>query len=226
MPSYQLSGSSFFDRHCQKQSKRCSVICNRQHHRKICRDKNFTGQKDSVTTDSNGQANLYLPNGSYILKIQKDELSIEKKLSVQDRKTSLAVKDFPVKKTSGHSGKTGNITWNLDDDGTLSITGKGNMPNFTEDDDYNEVLPPWNQWDEDIYSVKIGDGITSVGNHSFDGCDNLSEVVLADTITVIGTSAFEDCWDLEEIRLPSSLKNFVPMHLCNVIWKYWKFRKR
>ena len=164
------------------------------------------GKKDSVTTDSNGQANLYLPNGSYILKMQKDELSIEKKLSVQDRKTSLAVKDFPVKKTSGHSGKTGNITWNLDDDGTLSITGKGNMPNFTEDDDYNEVLPPWNQWDEGIYSVKIGDGITSVGDHSFDGCDNLSEVVLADTITVIGTSAFEDCWDLEEIRLPSSLK--------------------
>ena len=80
------------------------------------------------------------------------------------------------------------------------------MPDFAEDDDYNEVLPPWNQWDEEIYSVKIGDGITSVGDHAFDGCDNLSEVVLADTITVIGTSAFEDCWDLEEIRLPSSLK--------------------
>ena len=164
------------------------------------------GKKDSVTTDSNGQANLYLPNGSYILKIQKDELSTEKKLAVQDRKTSLAVKDFPVKKTSGHSGKNGNITWNLDDNGTLSITGKGNMQDFTEDDDDNEVLPPWNQWDEEIYSVKIGDGITSVGDHSFDGCDNLSEVVLADTITVIGTSAFEDCWDLEEIRLPFSLK--------------------
>ena len=111
----------------------------------------------------------------------------------------------------------------------LFLSPERECPNFTEDDDYNEVLPPWNQWDGDVrvlskseMALPLSEMIPLMAVTIF------QEVVLADTITVIGASAFEDCWDLEEIRLPSrSRRNFVPMQVySNVIWKYWKFRKR
>ena len=51
---------------------------------------------------------------------------------------------------SGTCGE--NLTWTLDDEGTLTISGTGEMEGF----------PSWGSYDEDIKSVVINAGATSV----------------------------------------------------------------
>ena len=159
---------------------------------------------DGVKTDDSGQCTFYLPTGDYLLKVKNGDLSCDKAFSVGVTKTELRIEDFPVKQTE--PGKDGNITWKIDVDGTLYLNGSGAMQDFTEEDDDNAILPPWNDKDKEIYSVEIGDGITSIGNHAFDGCVNLSEVNMPDTVTLIGDSAFKECWNLEELTLSENLK--------------------
>ena len=61
------------------------------------------------------------------------------------------------------------------------------------------------QWSDDITSIIIEDGVTSIKWNAFSGCTKLTSVVIPDSVTEIGDFAFEGCTGLKSIIIPSSV---------------------
>lgn len=100
------------------------------------------------------------------------------------------------------SGAVGNnLSWVLDA-GTLTITGIGEMVNYT---DYE--LPPWYEFRDQIVRVVISDKITSIGNFAFYGCRNLTSVTLPNSVKVIGDYAFASCQRLTTVHMSGSVSS-------------------
>lgn len=95
--------------------------------------------------------------------------------------TALAVVCFTASAEIVHSGTCGkdgdNLTWTLDDEGTLTISGTGEMS------DYMYQVGPWGSG---VKKAVIQEGVTSIGNYAFWGCIGLTEVVIPDSVTSIG----------------------------------------
>lgn len=100
------------------------------------------------------------------------------------------------------SGTTGDCTWTLDEEGTLTISGNGAMENYQYD--YLKRAP-WK--DYEISKVVIKNGVTSIGDYAFSGCNNLSSITIPNTIKVIGNCAFENCTGLTNITIPDNVTN-------------------
>lgn len=99
------------------------------------------------------------------------------------------------------SGECGdNLTWVLSTDGTLTISGQGEM----ETDRGISYGVPWGVYSNDIQKVEIESGVTSIGEFAFANTSNLSEIIIPEGITSIGSDAF---WysGLTSIVLPESL---------------------
>lgn len=58
---------------------------------------------------------------------------------------------------------------------------------------------------DDLISVAIGNGITSIGHGAFYACSNLVSVIIGAAVTSIGYSAFYDCGSLTSIIIPYSV---------------------
>ena len=58
---------------------------------------------------------------------------------------------------------------------------------------------------ENIESVMIPDGVTTIGESAFNGCKNLKSVVIPDSVTDVGRFAFYQCQSLQGIELPKNL---------------------
>ncbi len=105
---------------------------------------------------------------------------------------------------SGTCGE--NATWTLTSDGTLTISGTGEMANYRMN-----KRPSWFENRETITRVVIENGITYIGNYAFSGCTNLTDVTIADSVTKIGNGgttcygAFETCANLVSITIPDSV---------------------
>ena len=98
------------------------------------------------------------------------------------------------------SGKCGtNVTWTLDDEGTLTISGSGAMKDYTAD-----AGPAWR--DADVEKVVIKKGVTAVGKYAFAEMGDVEEVVLPSGLTTIGAYAFKGCDGVDYFELPSTLK--------------------
>ena len=96
-------------------------------------------------------------------------------------------------------GKCGeNLTWVLNSDGELIISGTGAM------DDYTDAAP-WSEYADDILSVTVKDGVTSVGDNAFYACSSLQKVDLPQTLTSIGAYAFYECPLLTFIVVPDAV---------------------
>ncbi len=96
-----------------------------------------------------------------------------------------------------------NLTWLLTEDGTLTISGTGDMYDYINTD--SSYAPWYDSYHGDVVSVIIEDGVTSIGNCAFSYCTNLTEVTLPDNLVSIGTRAFSGCTYLTEIILPENL---------------------
>ncbi len=104
---------------------------------------------------------------------------------------------------SGECGAQGdNVTWTLDSNGTLMISGSGEMA------DYITIgyKAPWYSRNTSIQAIVIESGITSIGASTFESCNNLTSVTIPDSVTSIGNSAFSRCSRLTEITIPDSVK--------------------
>lgn len=116
-----------------------------------------------------------------------------------------------------------NLTWTLDSEGTLIISGTGDMENYTSSD-----AIPWRSYSAFIKNVVIEEGVTSICNWAFcndveltkieipnsvskiyDGafmnCSSLQSIVLPEGLIIIGGTAFKDCTSLSEIMIPDSV---------------------
>ena len=56
-----------------------------------------------------------------------------------------------------------------------------------------------------LVSIKIPEGVTSIGDYAFSGCTGLTSIVIPDSVTSIGVSAFSGCTGLTSIVIPDSV---------------------
>ena len=93
------------------------------------------------------------------------------------------------------SGTCGsNLTYTLDSNGVLTISGTGDMQNSSFG------------WDKDlIKSVVINDGVTNIGSSAFSGCTRLTSVAIPNSVTSIGEKAFSGCSGLTSLTIPDSV---------------------
>lgn len=109
--------------------------------------------------------------------------------------------------SSGNCGDSGsNVTWLLDDNGTLTISGSGKIEDYRSDIDQ-----PWYSNRSDITSVVIEPGVTSIGSLAFYKCSNLTSITIPSGLTSIGEMAFFNCSALTSVTIPNgviSIGNF------------------
>ena len=91
------------------------------------------------------------------------------------------------------------MSWYLEKNGVLTISGTGAMPNF------NNIGAPWYQYRTSIKKVVVEEGITSIGSYAFTRCNIMTEVSLPSTLLMINTYAFDNCRSLSSIDLPNKL---------------------
>ena len=103
---------------------------------------------------------------------------------------------------SGYCGGEGdgkNLTWTLDSDGVLTISGEGKMGRWI---DLSSV--PWYTNRSKIKRVVVGSGVTSIGDSAF-ACSSLTSVSIGDSVTSIGEKAFSVCNRLTSVTIPDSV---------------------
>ena len=106
---------------------------------------------------------------------------------------------IPVTVLAATSGTCGyNLTWTLDDEGTLIISGTGDMWNW------NGSESPWCS-NTNIKKVEVKQGVTSIGNYAFSCCSSLESINFPDSVTSIGDYAFWKCSSLISGSLPDSV---------------------
>ena len=123
------------------------------------------------------------------------------------------------------SGTAGDdITWTLLENGLLELSGTGAMEDFRS---YGKA--PWYSNRSKILEIRVGSGITTLGNNAFGGCDRaagvslpaglkrigqnaftgckaLRSVTVPEGVTELGNNAFSSCTNLAQISLPGSLR--------------------
>ena len=85
---------------------------------------------------------------------------------------------------SGTCGE--NVTWTLDSDGTVTISGSGDMKDYADNYPYRSPFRD----DLDVKKVIIEDGVTRIGERTFLDNQTIEEIISADSIESIGEYAF------------------------------------
>ena len=98
-------------------------------------------------------------------------------------------------------GNGSNLTWTLDSEGVLTISGSGDMYNYGSSD----FSAPWDGSRSRVKSVVIADGVTSIGEYAFFYCESLTSVTIPDSVTSIGKYAFFCCTSLTSVTIPDSV---------------------
>ena len=104
---------------------------------------------------------------------------------------------------SGACGAEGdNLSWNLDKEGTLTISGTGAMADFSSSGSNKK---PWDDYRNSVKKVVIEKGVTTIGSNAFDYCWYIESVEIPDSVTSIGVTAFFSCSDLKDVYIPCSV---------------------
>ena len=112
--------------------------------------------------------------------------------------TALAA-DIVDSGTCGAEGDGSNLTWTLDSEGVLTISGSGDMHG------YDHLGAPWYGIRSPVKSAVIADGVTSIGDSAFFDCTSLTSVTIPDSVTSIGEYAFYNCTSLTSVTIPNSV---------------------
>ena len=95
------------------------------------------------------------------------------------------------------SGTCGdNLTWTLDDEGTLTISGTGEMTNWWN---FGSKPASWDSYRSSIRNIVINDGVTSIGYAAFYSCTSLTSISIPNSVTSIENYAFYICFNLTDV---------------------------
>ena len=105
------------------------------------------------------------------------------------------------------SGTCGNnLTWTLDSSGKLTISGTGDMSDYTHDFENNIRTSPWADYRSMIRSIEIGSGVTSIGSYAFEDT-NITSLTIPGSVTAIGDYGVKVNRYLAELTLQPGLKS-------------------
>jgi len=124
------------------------------------------------------------------------------------------------------------LFWKLNND-TLTISGNGDIPNFTAPPFSNP--PPWCDFNtfgnlviengvtaigdnafgfnHMLTSVSIGNGVVKIGSAAFIRCGSLSSITLPKRVSSIGEAAFAECISLTSITNLNPIPQIVPINV-------------
>lgn len=146
-----------------------------------------------------GNSTLTLESGSYDFSGEKNALH------PLNPAVQLKVKSGATL-TGGAAGDGSGVTWqlteNTDDPSTytLTIRGSGAMEDYLM-----SGHQPWRSFRDQITSVVVSPGVTSIGNLAFTRFSKLIHVDIADSVVSIGEGVFSDCSSLTDITVPQSV---------------------
>ena len=125
------------------------------------------------------------------------------------------------------SGSTGsgtfgdNLTWSVDAEGTLTISGTGAIPDFeyvmgeTPNSIYGGANTPWRSYL--IRKVVVDEGITSVGSMALAYLEKMESISLPASLHELGNHALANNFGLKQIVLPENLETLDEMALFQCI---------
>lgn len=100
------------------------------------------------------------------------------------------------------SGECGDgVTWNLAG-GMLTISGSGDMRDYSE-----TSLAPWYGYADQILSVRVENGVTSIGDFAFCQLKKVTAASVASSVVEIGSYAFYECEALQLLDLGSGIES-------------------
>ena len=114
---------------------------------------------------------------------------------------------------SGNCGAQGdNVTWTLDSDGNITITGNGAMMGFPPSHS------PFYDNRSTIRNAVIRPGVTSIGRNTFEHCEQMDSVTIPDGVTIIDDGAFDACYHLASAPIPDSVTRIgsAAFHQCGL----------
>lgn len=117
--------------------------------------------------------------------------------------------------------RNGNLTYQLDSNGKLTISGQGPMKELPGMEFWGSIhykiqsveiengvttISPWAFYDcSKLKSVTLPQSINEIGYRSFSYCENLRRISIPDGITKINGNTFEKCTGLRSVYLPNSV---------------------
>ncbi len=128
--------------------------------------------------------------------VEAEDMEIPEAIAVEAEETQA---DAHKLATSGKCGA--NLTWKLDGNGTLTISGSGAMYDYTYfqgDTGTNYRYSPWgdnpssSQASTRVKNIIVEPGVTRIGVGAFSLLSNLQRVIVAPTVTEVREAAFAD----------------------------------
>ena len=110
-----------------------------------------------------------------------------------------------------YSGICGdNLIWTIDAENVLTIKGQGDMYDyeFSETDVGGTAhsTSPWFNYNQNITSIVVENGVTGIGKNAFLHCINATEILIPESVISIRFQAFYECNSIVTMTLPSALE--------------------
>ena len=160
----------------------------------------FSGDPTASEAPADGAASAVLPTEGAAMETltSSDSGTIPADGAVPEEVTSPS--DEIAQPTETLSGVcTDQITWEVTADGSLILTGSGDLCDYTE-----EAPAPWHELSDRILSITVSEGVTGIGDYAFDSFSRVTRIQLPDSLTGIGAYAFHGMTGLESLSLDLS----------------------
>lgn len=108
--------------------------------------------------------------------------------------------NYATEETSGQqwdisATENDHVIATLSSDGELTISGTGDMKDWNYSD-----TTDWHGMKNQVITVIIENGITSIGSEAFCSCKGLTSIEIPSSVTIIGSGAFRGCSNLTIIE--------------------------
>lgn len=91
-------------------------------------------------------------------------------------------------------------------DGVMNVEGEGVIPNYKMN--AGEEASPWFEYKAEITELNLSDGITHIGEYTFNAFDSLTSLELPYTLETMGMRAFYSVANVSELTMYNTFKEF------------------